>query len=168
LQISLSNIKIKFLVVAFVIAAARCIWLWQPERQIFLHQRHLLDAAENHKWSKIAGFLDSNFRDRFGHDKAWALRESQEVLRQFFALTIHDRDTTLEMSRDTAKVKTYLRLEGTGTPIAEAAQEAVNSAQDQPFEFSWRHASWLPWDWKLTSVDHPLIERADELHSMSQ
>lgn len=146
-------------------AAIRCFWLWQPERQVRLHQRHLLDAAAAHDWKKIDRFLAADFRDRYGHDKPWVLRESREILRQFFALTVHDSDTGVAFDPANAqktrlaRVSTRLRLEGTGTPVAQYAMQAVNSAQ-APFEFSWKRQSWKPWDWRLVSAGHPLLARA--------
>jgi len=146
--------------------AARCFWLWQPERQVLLHQRHFLDAVGDRKWKKIEAFLADDFRDRFGHDKAWALRESKEVLRHFFALTIEDSETAASFTTpegagpNMATVTAFLKLAGSGTALAEYAKSEVNRSRE-PFTFAWRKQSWKPWDWQLTTVDHPLVGRGE-------
>ncbi len=157
-----SKSSLLFGAVICALVAARCIWLWQPERQVLLHQKHFLYAVEERKWKKIDAFLAEDFRDRFDHDKAWVIKESREVLRQFFALTVLETDPSHAFSlpeRTAATITTMLRIEGNGTPIAEFAKDAVNTS-NQPFTFVWKQQSWKPWDWQLTSVDHPLMERA--------
>jgi hypothetical protein len=142
----------------------RCIWLWQPERQVELHQQHFIEAVSDRKWKKIDHFLAEDFRDRFDHDKAWALKESREVLRQFFALTVKENRTNLALAtpgRQEATVTSTLKIEGGGTPIAEYAKTTVNSST-KPFTFTWKQKSWKPWDWQLTSIDHPLMARGRE------
>lgn len=168
LPIRFCNLKPKFLLVATLLVTARCVWLWQPERQVLLHQRHFLTAVEDRKWAKVGFFMDNGFHDQFGHDKAWILKESQEIFRQFFVLTIQDRDTAVKFDRNRAHVSTLLRIDGTGTPVAQYLQQTVNAENSKPFQFEWRHASWLPWDWKLTAIDHPVLEQLNEAHSESQ
>jgi hypothetical protein len=156
-----SKASLLFGAAVFVLVAVRCIWLWQPERQVELHQRHFVGAVSDRKWKKIDRFLAEDFRDRFGHDKTWALKESREVLRQFFALTVREENTTIAFTtpeRREATVTATLKIDGGGTPIAEYAKSTVNSSQ-HPFTFTWKQKSWKPWDWQLTSIDHPLMER---------
>jgi len=156
-----SKVSLLFGAAIFILVAVRCIWLWQPERQVLLHQEHFIEAVSDRKWKKIDRFLADDFRDRFGHDKAWALKESREVLRQFFALTVLGEDTSNTFTtpdRRDATVTATLKIEGGGTPIAEYAKTEVNRSQ-HPFTFTWKQQSWKPWDWQLTSIDHPLMER---------
>ena len=35
-----------------------CAWLWQPERQVRLHQRNFLQALEDRDWERLAEFVD--------------------------------------------------------------------------------------------------------------
>lgn len=130
------------------------LWLWQPGRQLLLHQRQFLRAAEKRNWDKVAAFIDDGYHDRWELDKAAALRLSSEVLRQFFVLTILSEDMTGSVDSRSGTVFVRLRLDGEGTAIAHEAVRRVNEL-NRPFRFEWRHASWKPWDWRLTRVDQP-------------
>ncbi len=148
--------------VAGLLLGGRCVWLWQPERQVSLHQRHFLEAVADRKWKKIAAALADDFRDSAGHDKAWALKESREVLRQFFVLSVREREAGTAFAtpeRREATVTTRFRLEGNGTPVAEYAMEVVNGS-GAPFVFVWKRQGWKPWDWQITAIRHPLVQRA--------
>ena len=139
-----------------VLIGLRCAWLWQPERQVRLHQEHLLQAVQDRDWWKFDGFFDDGFRTPTGRDKAWALQQSREVLGQFNTLEIRASDTTITMEGGTARVRALIRIEGTGSELAETAKSEVNGS-DEPFEFVWKRISWLPWEWRLTGVEHPLL-----------
>lgn len=148
--------KVKFGVIAALLAAMWCLWLWRPERQVRVHQRELLEATQNRKWSKVKALLDDDFHTRFGQDKPRVLQQAAEVLRPFFALQIVDSETVMMVAEDAGKVRTRLRLEGKGVGMAELTMRAVNQS-NAPFTFSWRRVSWMPWDWRLVSADHPLM-----------
>jgi hypothetical protein len=154
--------KWKILAVAAVLIALRCLWLWQPERQVRLHEEHFLKAAQEGNWTKYYGFFDDNFRTPNGQDKVWALQMSREVLKQFIVLGIRETNTTISMEGGTGRLRTLLRIDGSGMELAEMAKRAVNESQD-PFEFTWKHESWKPWDWRLTGVDHPLLHVSGDL-----
>lgn len=160
------NAKFPFLcgVVLALILGVRCIRLWQPERQIELHQAHLLTALGDRHWKKVDRFIAPTFTDRVGHDKAWVLRESREVLRQFIALDIKAIDPEIEPLAATPEigvVRSRLQIIGTGSPIANYAKETVNSST-HPFLFTWKRQSWKPWDWQLTTLDQPILDQAGQ------
>ncbi|MDD5348778.1 MAG: hypothetical protein PHQ12_01075 [Chthoniobacteraceae bacterium] len=151
--------KVKILLAAAVLVGLGCAWLWRPERQVRLHQRHFLNAAENRDWPKIKAILDDGFRTPYGHDKPIALALMAEGLRPFFALQIFDSETEVTVSGRDGAVRTRLRFSGTGMALAEIVQGAVNDSRE-PFEFTWRRQSWKPWDWRLVSASHPLMAHA--------
>lgn len=136
--------------VAWVLYA---LWLWQPERQVHLHQKHFVDAAESRNWRRFGAFIDANYADRWGHDKPFVIRETSEVLRQFFVLTIQREDDAADAGNGSGTISQRLKLEGDGTPIAQYAMRAVNSVAT-PFVFEWRQKSWRPWDWKLVRAEN--------------
>lgn len=133
-----------------------CLWLWQPERQVLKHHEHFIKAAETRNWRRVEAFIDAGYSDRWGHDKAFVLRESREILRQFFALSIVSAVGSCDVIGHAATVSATLKMAGTGTPIAEMAKNEVNALR-APFVFEWKRQSWKPWDWKLTRVDHPQL-----------
>lgn len=137
-----------------VVILLRCLWLWQPERQVLLHQNHFLDSAEKRDWNRFSGFIAASYSDRWGHDKGFVIKESSEVLRQFFALTIQRDQPECRLNGDRATVRLHLKLEGKGTPIATLASSMVDGVKE-PFSFEWKRQSWKPWDWVLISADQP-------------
>jgi len=153
--------KAKIGLVLAVLVVGYCLCLWQPERQVRLHQRHMLDAAQKRDWGKLNAFLDDGFRTSGGHDKITALQDLNEVLRPFFALQILDSQTVTTWDGDAGRVRTILRIDGKGLPLAEMVKSAVNESKE-PFVFTWKHAGWKPWDWRLVRVEHPLIGLATE------
>lgn len=137
-----------------VLIALWCFSLWQPERQLLLHHEHFIQAAEGRKWTRFAAFIDERYSDRWGHDKKFLVRESSEVLRQYFALTIQNEVTSSQLVPDGGLVRARLKLDGNGTAIAGYATQAVNQLRE-PFVFEWKRQSWKPWDWQLVRADNP-------------
>jgi hypothetical protein len=131
--------------------------LWQPTRQVRLHQRHLLRAIEDRNWQRAAKFMADDYSDRWGHDKEFALREAREVFRQFFAVTINQEERSLHVDSGNGMVFARLKLDGTGGPLAHMAIERIN-ALTAPFVFRWQQRSWKPWDWQLIHADQPELE----------
>ena len=145
--------------VVFVVLVFWLLWNWQPERQLRLHQRGLLDAAQERDWPKLNQFLDDDFRTPCGHNKTTAIQQLGEVLRPFFVLKIADSETELSWDGQTGRVRSVLRIEGKGNPLGEFVKGAVNESKE-PFVFTWKHASWKPWDWRLVRAEHSLIALA--------
>jgi hypothetical protein len=114
----------------------RCLWLWQPERQLLLHQAHLRSAVERHDWAKIRIMVDPDYADRWGHTRDTGIEEARQALG-----TVTER----------------WKIDGTGTEFAPMVQERVNALQT-PFVFTWKHGSWKPWDWTLVRVDNAELE----------
>ncbi len=143
--------------ILFVAICLWCLWLWQPERQVRLHHEHLIDAAEDRNWRNFGELIDPGYVDRWGHDKTFVIKETSEVMRQFFTVTIRRELIRLDASSGRATVTTRLKLEGNGTAIAQYAMQAVNGLET-PFTFDWRQKSWRPWDWKLARADNPRLQ----------
>ncbi len=139
---------------ALVAVALFLLWLWQPERQVRLHTSHFLKKVERRNWEAAGKFMAEDYRDRWEHDKESALEDVREVFRQFLFVTIENRTDSCEMAADSATTRTVIKISGHGGPLAQLVMERVNLLRG-PFVFGWRKASWKPWDWELTGVDHP-------------
>lgn len=140
-----------FILVIFLVS------LWRPEKQVQRHQRQLLSALEDRDWDDVNELLAENYSDRWGHDKAFVQSRAAQVFRQFFAVQITGEITALDLSGDTGEVRTSLRVQGRGGPLAEYAIMRAN-ALTSPWTFRWRKQSWKPWDWVLEYVDQPELE----------
>ncbi len=159
---SKSKIAVIFTVGVCLIGGLRLYRLWQPEEQVRLHQRHFLDALEDHNRNAFASFVAADFHDAYGHDKAWLLEKASEVRRHFFALEVRQEAGPLitHPAADRAESQALIRLGGKGTAIA---QEVISHANrnKEPVRFFWRKPGWKPWHWELVSLDHPLLEKGD-------
>ena len=143
---------------AIVIALLiHCAALWQPERQVRLHQLHLLQSVEDRDWPRFADFIDDQYSDRWQHDKSFVTKESREVFRQFIWVTIQQQNDVIRMENGTATVAARLIVAGSGGPLGEMVKQRVNGLA-APFVFQWRNRSWKPWDWRLVQFDQPELE----------
>ena len=149
--------KAVYAVVLLGIAAIYAAALWQPARQLQLHQANLLRAVEKRNWERFARFIADDYSDRWGHDKEFVLRESREVFRQFLFLTVHHEVRAMQILDQKGTVVARIELAGSGGPLADLARGRVN-ALSEPFTFRWRQRSWKPWDWQLVEVDQPELD----------
>ncbi len=153
------NLRLTLGLAAFALA----IWLallWQPARQVRLHQRHLLRAVEKRNWTNVGKFIGAEYRDRWEHDKENVIARSAQVFGQFLFCNIEAQEHSLHLADGAGTIGVRLTLSGTGSPIADFAKQRVN-ALTEPFIFKWTHRSWKPWDWELIAVDQPQLEIAE-------
>ena len=142
---------------ALLAMALWCAWLWQPERQVRLHQRSLLRAVSKRDWPRVAELMADNYSDRWGHDKTIALDRAKQVFGQFMFLTIRADPPGAESIDPGGKWSARLVVEGRGSPIADAVEQRVAALRD-PWIFTWVQQSWKPWDWTLTRVEQAELE----------
>jgi hypothetical protein len=128
-------------------------WLWQPERQVRLHQKHFLHAVERRNWSALEKFIATDYRDRWEHDRDFLLDAAREVFGQFLFLEIEQRIDECVVEDSAATARAVVKISGSGGPAAQAAMTTVNGLRE-PFAFTWQRRSGKPWDWQLTRLDH--------------
>lgn len=143
-------------VAALVAFALFLLWLWQPERQVRLHTSHFLKSVERRNWNSVQNFLADDYTDRWQHNKESAVSDAREAFRQFMFVTIENRIDSCEMTGDQATTRAVIKVSGNGGVVAQMVMERVNTLSG-PFTFTWRKASWKPWGWQLTRVDHPQL-----------
>ena len=131
--------------------------LWSPERQVRLHQEHLLGAVSKRNWQRVSPFIAEEYSDRWGHDKAIVLGAAREAFSQFFVLEITMRDPVVSARDGNGEVSARLIARGSGGPLAQLVIERLSELRE-PFTFRWRQRSWKPWDWALMSMDQPTLE----------
>ena len=105
--------------------------LWQPARQVRLHQRHLLKAVEKRNWQAVWKFIGAEYRDRWGHDKENVLSQSAQVFGQFVFCNIEAQEHSLILVDGAGTIGVRLALGGTGGPIAEYAKQRVETARQR-------------------------------------
>jgi hypothetical protein len=146
---------------AAVLVAGILVWRWavNPERQVRRHQARLLEALEDKAWSAVNRSFSEQYRDRWGHDKAFLEGFSREVFRQFLELEIRTEEVGLEIAADgmDATVRVKMEMLGRGGPFAEGAVAAVRALRE-PMEFRWSRRGKSPWAWELTGFEQVELE----------
>lgn len=147
----------RWIIAAFAILAF-AIWLYfwcEPERQVRRAQARLLAAAESGDVDSFAQMLATDYRDGWGHDKAFVVNGSRQVFNDFKTCDIAREEVSLAPSGGNQwTLREKLVLTGLGGPIAMAVRERASHLH-QPFTMIWRKSGWKPWDWELISIEQP-------------
>ena len=148
--------RLGLLVAAFTLVIF-LVQLWQPSRQVRLHQRHLLRAVEKRNWPAVSRFIAPEYRDRWGQDKDIVLNNAAQAFGQFLFCGLQGTEHALDVHGDSGTIVVNLTLTGSGGPLADFAKQRVSSLSE-PFTFRWQRRSWKPWDWLLVTADQPELE----------
>ena len=143
--------------VLFVAILLWLLWLWQPERQILMHNSSLVRAFEKRNWEKAEALIDPQYADRWGYNRERLLRDAREVFRQFFILEIRQESLLATTEEGAGTVSARIRVKGNGGPLAELVVQRVNQLNTS-FQFKWVRQSWKPWDWRLIQVENAGLE----------
>jgi len=133
------------------------VWLWQPERQVRLHQKEFLQVVERRDARRLEKLLAPGYRDCWGQDRATMIDGCERIFGHFLFLTVDHRIEDCTVDGRMGIVRAPVKLRGTGSPIAEQAMTAVNALR-QPFVFVWEKRSAAPWDWQLTRIEQPELQ----------
>jgi hypothetical protein len=130
--------------------------LWQPQRQIDLHNRHLFEQIEQHDWKAVANFIAETYQDRWGNDRKTLLERLPQVFRALGKTRIESSAVAVRAEDGRGFWTAKVTVRGTGE-YAAYIQSRVNSLE-APFEFEWQRGATWPWDWKLVAVRNPALE----------
>jgi hypothetical protein len=129
-------------------------WL-SPTRGVERVWAGTLASLADNKLDDFEAYLDPNYRDGFGLDRAGVVALARSIRGQFILCTItrEQSELVLDPGKRGATSRAIIRIGGQGSPVASAAIQA-SAASSTPTLFRWRRASWKPWDWKLIAVDN--------------
>lgn len=133
--------------------------LWQPQRQIALHNLHLLAHIERHDWKAVGEFIGDSYQDRWGNDRRRLLERLPQVFRALGQTQIESGAATIRREESRGSWTARITIKGTGE-FADFIQSRVNSLET-PFEFEWQQGATWPWNWKLIAVRNPELEVSD-------
>jgi hypothetical protein len=133
------------------------IWLWRPERQVKRHTENFLRAIEQKNWIAAGDFIDSNYQDQWGDDRARVLERMHEGFRYMRGVRISALSVTVRVDHRRAEWSGRIWIDGTQSEVIELLKEQVNSLP-MPFELEWHRLSGKPWDWKLVRVSNSALE----------
>ena len=128
--------------------------LWQPERQVKLHTRHLIAALEGRDRDAFAEFIAAEYRDQWEHDRTQLVSRLERVLRYTRDLQIQPHSAWVEISDDRGEWHARITIEGEASEVNTLIAQHVNPVAE-PFTLQWQRRSWKPWDWKLVGVTNP-------------
>ncbi|MES2572460.1 MAG: hypothetical protein V4710_20720 [Verrucomicrobiota bacterium] len=112
---------------------------------------------EKRDWPRFSTFIADTYSDRWQHDKKFLLDEPRQVFQHFLLLSIQAEEVELVREPDTGVVTERLKLEGSGSPVAQMVMQTVNGLSE-PFVFHWKKQNWKPWAWQLVRIDHPVLQ----------
>ena len=141
-----------------IVAAALGLYLarlWQPARQVELHNAHLLEQIEKHHWKEVGEFVGPDYQDRWGNDRARLLERLPEVFRALPNARIEPGTPSVRIDERRGYWTAKITIKSTGE-FADYVVSRVNSL-DVPFEFEWKRGAW-PWNWTLVSVRDSALE----------
>ena len=129
--------------------------LWQPERQLNLHNVHLLEEIEKHDWKAVGDFVDKSYQDRWGHDRALLLEHLPQIFRALPKAQIQTGQPVIRTLEGRGYWTAKITIQSSGE-FADYVTSRINSL-DEPFEFEWKRSGW-PWNWTLVSVRNSTLE----------
>jgi spore germination protein YaaH len=133
--------------------------LWHAQRQVELHNVHLLAQVEKKNWKAVAEFVGHDYQDRWGNNRALLLERLREVFRALPSAGIEFSGATTRTQDGRGYWSAKINIKGSGE-FADFIEGRVNSLESQ-FEFEWQRGATWPWDWKLVAVRNPDLEIPD-------
>lgn len=130
-------------------------WL-SPVRGVERAWGTLIDGVAENDFKDVTSVVAPDYKDGWGLTRDEVITLAQTVRRHFITCTIARHPHKVDMSDDrhSATVKSVIRVNGTGSPVAQMIVQVSNQTQAET-TFEWRRRSWKPWDWKLVSVANP-------------
>ena len=148
------QIRILLVAIAVVVAVIGFMRFASPERQIEKKQATLIRGIEQRKRSKVEKLIADDYADRWGFGREDAVTAFLDVGSQFVMLGITELDPKHEIGDGRATVTTRLKIDGTGSPVANLVISRTNQLKT-PFVFEWQKQNWWPGSWRLVKVDNP-------------
>jgi hypothetical protein len=132
-------------------------WLWRPEHQVRLHTENFFHAIEHRNWDVVADFINDDYQDRWGDDRARVLERMREGFRWVRGSRITAPDAAVQVETPRAIWIGKISLYSSDDGVMEVLDQRVNKLPT-PFELEWRRFSGKPWDWKLVRVSNSAFE----------
>lgn len=150
------TIALIFVLLALVLGLP---WL-SPVRGVERAWGKLVDGVAENDFKDVTSVVALDYKDGWGLNRDEVITLAQTVRRHFIVCTINRHPHKVEMAEDrrSATVKSVLRVNGSGSPVAQAIIQ-VSAQTEAETVFEWRRRSWKPWDWKLVSVANPEADR---------
>jgi hypothetical protein len=131
-------------------------WL-SPARGVDRAWHGLLDDIEGNDIEDVAAVIDAEYADAWGLKREEVVKVMETMRRQFLTCAITrdaGRERTMSADKRRATIRAVVRVDGTGSPIAQMIVQASQQGEVRT-TFEWVRRSWKPWDWTLVRIDNP-------------
>lgn len=139
------------------ILSYKAIFSWPAEVQVRERQADFLTAIEEGDYGRLDDLISAGYNDQWEFDKEAILAAIGDIRSQFFGLQIKWSAAGENFESDAASMKGELGFDGTGTPVSNMILNRASRVEG-PFTFHWIKEGILPWEWKLTRVEHADLE----------
>src|SRR5947208_16365655 len=129
--------------------------LWQPRRQIELHNVHLLEQIEKHNWKTAGEFIGETYQDRWGNDRKLLLERLPQIFRALGQTRIEPSAIAIRRDQDRGYWTANITIKVTGE-FVDYIQIRV-SALEAPFEFVCQPGTTWHRDSELVTVRIPIL-----------
>ena len=131
-------------------------WL-SPARGVDRAWHGFLDDIEGNDIEDVAAVIDAEYADAWGLNREEVVKVVEAMRRQFLTCSITrdaGRERTMSEDKRRATIRAVVRVDGTGSPIAQMIVQASQQGEVRT-TFEWVRRSWKPWDWTLVRIDNP-------------
>ena len=131
-------------------------WL-SPARGVDRAWHGLLDDIEGNDIEDVAAVIDAEYADAWALNREEVVKVVEAMRRQFLTCSIMrdaGRERTMSEDNRRATIRAVVRVDGTGSPIAQMIVQASQQGEVRT-TFEWVRRSWKPWDWTLVRIDNP-------------
>jgi hypothetical protein len=143
--------------VAAICIGLYLIWLWAPEHQVRLHRENFFHAIDHRDWETLADFIDNDYQDQWGDDRARVLERMREGFRWVRGSRIIATNPIVNVESRQAIWIGKITLYSSDDDVMQLLDGRVNNLPT-PFELEWHRFSGKPWDWKLVRVSNSAFE----------
>ena len=128
-----------------------------------MHTKNFFHAIDNRNWDAVADFINGDYQDQWGDDRARLLGRMREGFRWIRGSKIMAPDAIVNTEGRSAIWIGKIKVFSSDDSVAEALDERVNKLPT-PFQLEWHRLSRKPWDWKLVRVSNSGFEIPADLY----
>jgi hypothetical protein len=132
---------------------------WSGESGAERAQQEFLEHFTKRHWKKCHGMVAVNYSGTWHLDRKQLSLLMQDFSRQFIiAPRVGWQTISITKENEFFEIKGIMSFkEGTG-PASGLILSEIGSYTAEPFSFSWKRSSIMPWSWRLESIEHPTLE----------
>lgn len=157
-----NRFRIRILAIVFLAALILLViqsFRWSGESGARRAHAKFLERLEDKKWGKCHRMIATDYSDRWDFNRDDVSLALRDVAGEFIiSLQINWSEGSITENDSRHTVAGRIQIDGRGSPAVPIIVREFKEFSAQPFRFEWRKSGFLPWTWKLVSIDHPSVE----------